>query len=216
MATARTAIVLFGGTFDPPTRAHHAVAAAAIANCDANGSKSRLVLIPTARSPHKASGPVASDSARVRLLRKAFEDFEGVEIWETELKRPPPSYFIDTVREARARWPEVALRFVIGGDQLLSLHRWKDAPELLELARPIIVPRVPHDRDALREELQRLGVWREPNTFDSEILDLPPDGTNASAVRAALARGDDATAAVSLGPAVLRLAQELGLYRASK
>ena len=60
-------VVLFGGSFDPPTLAHITLASLAAEALSA----SRLVYVLAAVSPHKLNQPPASDDDRLAMLRLA-------------------------------------------------------------------------------------------------------------------------------------------------
>jgi nicotinate-nucleotide adenylyltransferase len=151
-----TTVVLFGGTFDPPHLAHAQLAHEARDRAAADHPGSAwLLAVPAARSPHKSAGPIASDAHRAAMLRLAFADVPRAAVWTDELDRaaaaraaakPDASFAIDTLRRARA-WLDahggsaVTLRLLIGADQALALHRWREPAALIALAPPLIMLR---------------------------------------------------------------------------
>lgn len=141
--TARAVAVLFGGSFDPPHRAHLDFARLIADRVEG----SAVVMVPAARSPFKIDDPGAGGEDRVAMLRAGLADVglapERACVWTDELDRDgSASYFIDTLRRARAVLGEDAqLRFVIGSDQLAVFHRWRDAHAVLATARPIVLVR---------------------------------------------------------------------------
>ena len=71
---------------------------------------------------------------------------------DSEIERGGVSYTLDTVREYHARIPQAELFWIIGGDQLARLERWRAIEELarqvtfLVLARPgyeLSAPKIP-------------------------------------------------------------------------
>lgn len=141
--TPAPVVVLFGGSFDPPHRAHLEFARL-IADSVAG---SAVVMVPAARSPFKIDEPGASGEDRVAMLRAGLADVglgpDRACVWTDELDRGgATSYFIDTLRRARSVLPANArLRFVIGSDQLAVFHRWRDAHAILSLASPLVLMR---------------------------------------------------------------------------
>lgn len=79
------AVLLMGGTFDPPHVAHVAQARSALRRAMAPGAW--LVLVPAARSPLKRGGPGARDRDRVAMLRAAFAGVGRATVWTDELDR---------------------------------------------------------------------------------------------------------------------------------
>jgi nicotinate-nucleotide adenylyltransferase len=142
-------IILFGGTFDPPHRAHFTLAARALEV----HPQAALLFVPAARSPHKSAAPLATDDQRMAMLQAGILD-AGLQsraaVWDVELERAAtgggPSYFVDTVRQARALTPaSTRLFFVLGSDQVAAFDRWREPHEILSLADPIVLLRRVHD-----------------------------------------------------------------------
>jgi cytidyltransferase-like protein len=119
--------ILFGGSFDPVHEGHLKTAEALRLAL----GLSSVTLLPAARSPLKPAG--TPDSHRLSMLQRAIVDYPGLLVDDRELRRPPPSYSVDTLRELRAEigsdWP---LGWVIGTDTLQGLSQWKDWQQLTE------------------------------------------------------------------------------------
>lgn len=164
-------VVLIGGTFDPPHVAHIELPLRVRdelerrAGCE---GRAWLVYIPAARSPHKETGPVASDAERAEMLRLALADRDRTAVWTDEIDRAAagvPSYTVETVRRAR-RWLDdhggaaTRLRLLIGADQALAFHRWREPGALAEIAEPAVMLRPPIDTpEELAEGLRQTGAW---------------------------------------------------------
>lgn len=146
-------LVLFGGSFDPPHRAHLLFARFVLDRL----SGSSLLMVPAARSPHKSAGPRATPEQRIEMLRLGLGDVglsgpdadpgqhSRVGIWTEEVDRAEagePSYWVDTLRAARSLvGPQTELRFVIGSDQVAAFARWREPHEILRLAAPVVLVR---------------------------------------------------------------------------
>ena len=61
---------VLGGSFDPIHEAHLSIARAALAELDLH----RVLIVPAARSPHKASPPVADARCRRDMIELAIVD----------------------------------------------------------------------------------------------------------------------------------------------
>lgn len=151
-------VVVYGGSFDPPHEYHnHAKQVAYLLYW----LEACTLYVPAARSPLKAHGPIASDEDRVAMLQLATQS--GINkpdskhcwsiIWTDEIDRASwqrqhglskPSYTIDTLRRLRKVLPKhVTIRLLIGSDQALSFHLWKDYRKVLRLATPLVMLREP-------------------------------------------------------------------------
>ena len=183
-------VLLVGGSFDPVHRAH--VSLADEARRLAMQGEGEIVFVPAARSPHKDQAPCASDANRVDMLGLGSVELGGASIWTAELDRAipgQPSYWVDTLREARDQC-EGELRFLIGADQALAFHRWREARAILELAHPIVIPRGgTSTAEDLQGALAQTGAWeaRELDMWLSWFAPTPEIDVSATAIREALA-----------------------------
>ena len=132
------ATILFGGTFDPIHHGHLITAQAALEMLRAQ----RLVFIPANVSPHKSGAAMgASGADRVAMLRLAIEGVTEFSVDDLEVRRPGPSYTIDTIRALQARQPGEPLTLLLGADQLRQFHHWHQVRELLTLVEIAILGR---------------------------------------------------------------------------
>jgi nicotinate-nucleotide adenylyltransferase len=120
---------MFGGAFDPPHVAHVALARAAVDQLGLD----ELRIFPTGQAWHKPRAMSASEH-RLALTRLAFGGLPRTVIDERELRRPGPTYTIDTLRELKAEHPAAQLFLVMGEDQAVSLTRWREWEAILDLA----------------------------------------------------------------------------------
>ena len=101
----------------------------------------RLILVPAAQAPLKPNDVQSSSEHRLAMLRAAVEWDHRFEISDFELRRGGISYTIDSARHFRQLYPNDQLFWIIGGDQLPNLHRWKDVGELAQLVEFIFLER---------------------------------------------------------------------------
>jgi nicotinate-nucleotide adenylyltransferase len=210
------ALLLFGGSFDPPHTAHVDLADQARRACLPEGSW--VVFVPAARSPHKTKGPAASDTQRVTMLQIATSGIDRTSIWTDELTREPQgqaSYWIDTVQRARRAVPErTKLYFLLGADQVAAFHRWREHRAILELAEPVVMLRPPMQAiDTLDAALEASGAWTttERAWWLERVAPIATRAISATELRAVIASGGDPTG--MLHPGVLSYIQQQGLYR---
>ena len=86
-------IGLFGGTFNPIHMGHVQVAQ----KVHRSFSLDKMLFIPSALPPHKEPGDIVDVKDRLEMIHQALKPYPGFEISDVELKRPGPSYTIDTV-----------------------------------------------------------------------------------------------------------------------
>lgn len=130
-------IGVFGGTFDPPHHGHLIVAADVYAALELD----RVVLVPSAVPPHKAETVQAPAETRLEMVRAAVRGDPRFEVDDLELRRPGPSYTVDTLRALQDRYPGAELFFVVGADNVPELSSWREPEEVVRLARIVAVAR---------------------------------------------------------------------------
>lgn len=128
--------VLYGGTFDPVHNGHLGIARHA-----RDTLRAQVRLMPAADPPHK--GPTHADAAqRAEMLRLAINGEAGLALDLRELRRPGPSYTVDTLRELRAEVGEDApCAILIGADSFRTLDTWHRWRELFALAHVVVARR---------------------------------------------------------------------------
>ena len=226
-------VILFGGTFDPPHVGHVRLPARVrdeLERLHACPGRGWLMFVPASRSPHKDAGPVATDQQRAAMVALAISELPRAGVWTDEIDRAAaaagpsaePSFTVDTLRRAR-EWLDAhalggaPLRLLIGADQAMGFHRWRDPRDILQLAKPAVMIRgESRDADALVERLAALGYWstNELAMWRGAIVPVGLVDVSATQVRAALASGDQGWALQFLPGPVLEYITAQGLYRA--
>ncbi len=123
-ASLKKKLGIFGGAFDPPHKAHVALAQAALAQLALDA----LHIVPTGQAWHKAR-PLSAAADRLAMTRLAFAGLQRVVIDEREMQRAGPSFTVDTLEALQAENPGAQLYLVLGADQVAALptwHRWQD------------------------------------------------------------------------------------------
>jgi nicotinate-nucleotide adenylyltransferase len=118
---------VFGGSFDPVHNGHLELARIA----KEQFGLSKVFFVPTCVSPLKPNGAVASNEARLEMLKLAIDGAEGFSICAYDMDRGGRSYTIELMRHLKQEYPEAELFFIIGGDSLSTLHRWFCSRELV-------------------------------------------------------------------------------------
>ena len=128
---------LFGGTFDPVHLAHLRTAEEAREAL----ALDRVDLVLSARPPHKAADEHASVADRRRMLELAVPPGSSLGLDFSEVERAGPSYSIDTIRNVRAREPDVELTFIVGADAFAEIDTWKEFATLFTLCDFCVISR---------------------------------------------------------------------------
>jgi len=212
-----TSVLVFGGSFDPPTLAHIELPALARDRAGLDW----LLYIPAAESPGKGSRPTAGGIDRAAMLRAALEGRERCSVSTIELDRaqrqPGPSYTVDTLRELCQRLGDgVRMRLLIGADQAASFHAWREPRQIIELAEPLVMLRTPAETaQGLWSRMATHWPEQEGSAWRSRVVELPTiDASSTEARRLLRAGGAEAPGLTRLVPeGALRVIRERGLYR---
>ena len=122
---------IYGGAFNPPHVGH--IRAAAY-GAEALGL-SKVLLIPTNISPHKASPRnTATPAQRLRMLEIAAEGNKALQVSDIEVTRGGQSYTFETVLQLQKENPDTRLVLFMGTDMFLSFLNWKNPQIILENA----------------------------------------------------------------------------------
>jgi nicotinate-nucleotide adenylyltransferase len=152
-------IGIYGGSFDPIHHGHLILAREAREQLDL----AMVIFVPAAVSPFKGA-PLASANARLSMLRAAIAGEEGFTVDECELRRPPPSFTIDTVEDIRAREPDADIYYLVGEDNVAGLPRWHRFEDLEKAVHLIVL-----DRTGSQEQHRYRMVGRKIDISATEI-----------------------------------------------
>lgn len=212
---------VFGGSFDPIHLGHTGVAERAT---EAFGLE-RILWIPAARPPHKPDRVLAADHLRLAMTLLATAHRPRWTVLDIEMSRPGASYTYDTlleipehlVRYTRPRSEggyaparrKLELFLIIGSDNLPGLPRWRNAEDVVRIARPIVVLRE-GTRDAHLEGVRGRMSEEAIERIEAGFLELPPLPQSSTSIRESLARGIVPEGAMD--PAVVDFVRAQGLY----
>lgn len=128
---------LFGGSFDPFHLGHYLIARSALEHFGLQ----RVAFLPCAHSPFKRVRPVATDRARLAMLRQGLQGQHWAEVSDWEIRQGGVSYTVDTIRAWQKKHPGASLHWIMGSDQWNLLPSWKEPQELRKKLRFLVFPR---------------------------------------------------------------------------
>ena len=151
-------IGIFGGTFNPPHIAHKIAAE----YCREELSLEKIVFIPSGNHPLKNS---IDAEHRYNMAVRAFCGDDNFEVSDIEVKNiSTKSYTVDTLKELREnKFFGSRLVLIIGADNLLELHKWKDPHLLFELSEVVVMHRPGYEfAESESEFLKRVTIVEIP------------------------------------------------------
>lgn len=171
--SAREAVAILGGVFDP---VHHGHLRIALEVQQALGL-SQVRLLPCGTPPHRGA-PQADVRQRLRMLRAAIAGVPELVIDERELRRSGPSYMVDTAASLRAELGAAPLCLILGMDAFLGLHAWHEWQRLCTLLHLVVTHRPGWQPPVETQPAPQIAhLLQERQVFDpSALLDAPAGG----------------------------------------
>jgi nicotinate-nucleotide adenylyltransferase len=132
-------IAIYGGTFDPVHIAHLIIADYACAEL----SLDKLLFVPSYSPPHKLSVAITAPSHRLNMVKIAIAQNRKFKLSDYEIMKEGTSFTVDTLRYYSEYFQvqRKHLYLIIGADNLVDFHLWKDPDEILRLAQIAVANR---------------------------------------------------------------------------
>lgn len=129
-------IGLLGGSFNPVHNGHVMLAS----HLSKTPILDKVWLVLSPRNPLRKDA-IVSDEHRLAMLNIALNDVRDVEVCDIELSMPRPSYSIATLDRLKRLHPDKQFRWIIGSDNWLIFHRWREYIRILDEYGIIVYPR---------------------------------------------------------------------------
>ena len=173
---------IFGGTFDPVHTGHLIVAEEARQRLGLD----EVLFVPAGQPWLKSGREITDGGHRVAMLEAAVALNPYFRLSDMEVRRPGPSYTVDTLEEmvaSRSDGPEMYV--IVGLDALAELGRWHRPQRLMELGTLVAVARTGF------QDLDRAAVDSvRPGASDRVlVVDGPLIGISGTEIRRRVAEG---------------------------
>lgn len=121
-------IGLFFGSFNPIHVGHLIIANYMAQHSDLE----QIWLVVSPHNPLKDKKTLARDRDRLNMIELAIENNARLRASNIEFKMPQPSYTVDTLAYLAEQHPQHEFALIMGGDNLASLHKWKNYEVILQ------------------------------------------------------------------------------------
>ncbi|PAF44274.1 nicotinate (nicotinamide) nucleotide adenylyltransferase [Helicobacter sp. 11S02596-1] len=129
-------IAIYGGSFDPPHIAHFQIIQTILATLHID----KLIVIVAYQNPFKKPC-LFSAKERYEWMKQLGKNFPNVEVSDMEIVQKKPIASIQSVLDVKKTFHPEKIFFIIGADNLSSLHKWHRYDELKELVTFVIIER---------------------------------------------------------------------------
>ena len=133
-------IGLVGGTFDPAHKGHIAITKIAIKKLNL----SKVLWIVTKKNPFK-DNPYYSLSQRLKKAKELTRGIKKIQVIHLD-KRVNSSRSINIINYLVNKKKLKNIYFIIGADNLINFHKWKDWKRIVKLTKLIVFSRKGYDR----------------------------------------------------------------------
>jgi nicotinate-nucleotide adenylyltransferase len=137
-------IGLYFGSFNPVHIGHMAIAGYMIEFAGLD----QVWFIVSPHNPLKKKETLLADHHRLYMSQLAIGDNDRLKASDLEFKLPIPSYTIDTLTYLKDKHPKNEFCLVMGEDNLYTLHKWKNAAELVRRYPIYVYPRTESEKPA--------------------------------------------------------------------
>ncbi len=154
-------IGLFFGSFNPVHIGHLIIANFMATQTDLD----QVWLVVSPQNPLKPKSTLARDHDRLHLVRLAIDDNPMLRASDVEFNLPKPSYTIDTLTHLREQYPDRQFVLIMGGDNLATLHKWKNYELILRDYEVYVYQRPAYD-------VGELGTHESVKTFEAPLMQI--------------------------------------------
>ncbi len=138
---------LFFGSFNPIHTGHLIIANYMAEFTDLD----QVWLVVSPQNPFKKKQSLAKDYDRLHLAKVATAEHSKIQVSNIEFGLPQPSYTIDTLMYLKEKYPKDTFSLIMGGDNLATLHKWKNADILLRDYDILVFKRPHYELGVLRD-----------------------------------------------------------------
>lgn len=125
---------LFFGSFNP-VHIGHLIIASHVAD---HTELKEIWFVVSPHNPHKKKKSLLEGHHRLEMVRRAVEHDLRFRVSDVEFGLAQPSYTTITLAHLKEKHPNVSFSLLMGGDNLATLHKWKNHEAILE-NHPIII-----------------------------------------------------------------------------
>lgn len=168
-------IGIYGGTFNPPHIGHLITAECVRESIGLD----EILFIPSYISPHKQEGEEFSVSDRFEMMQRAVDGNVNFKISDFEIGKGETSYSVTTVEHFKKEFSNAEIYLIIGMDNYLTFHLWKEPERILELATLAVMNRPNYPRK----------VNEVIGTKKTVFVDVPDIDISSSDIRSRIKSG---------------------------
>lgn len=189
-------IGLFFGSFNPVHIGHLAIANYLVEF----GNIDQLWFVVSPHNPHKKKENLLHDYDRLEMMQIAIRNEHRFRVCDVEFRLPKPSYTIDTLTHLSEKYPDHSFSIIMGSDNIVNFHRWKNYDQILKNYGILVYPRP--GIDPLQAQIED----------NYTLINAPLIEISSTFIREGIRQGRDLRHFVP--PGVWEYIDKMGFYRA--
>ncbi len=166
-------IGLYFGSFNPVHNGHLAVANYFLEFSDLD----KIWFVVSPQNPLKNKKSLLADYHRLEIMIRAIDYTENYHASNIEFKLPKPSYTIDTLIHLKEKYPTKNFVLLMGGDNIITLHKWKNYEQIVKNHEIYVYPRPNSNLDDYIKK------------YNCKIVNAPQMEISSSFIRASIKDG---------------------------
>jgi len=160
-------IGLYFGSFNPIHIGHLAIAGYILEFTGIN----EIWLVVSPLNPLKKKEVLLDNYQRLHMVNLAIGKNDRMRASDIEFRLPVPSYTIDTLAYLEEKYPNSRFSLIMGEDNLYTLHKWKNASELVKKCPITAYPR-PHVRKPASQVLDQILSQADITMVKAPFMDI--------------------------------------------
>lgn len=140
-------IGLLGGSFNPAHAGHVHISLEALKRLGC----SHVVWLVSPQNPLKSPKGMADFATRMQRAQAITEAHHQIHVSDME-QRLGTRYTVDTLKALKRRFPRATLVWIMGADNLATVHKWEQWTEIFKLCSVLVLDRAPFSHRALRSK----------------------------------------------------------------
>ncbi len=153
-----------GGTFNPIHYGHLIIAEDARNYCRLD----EVLFMPSGNSYMKDADEILEGEVRFEMVKLAILSNPYFSSSHMEIRRKGNTYTYETLEELQKIYPDAALHFILGADNLFSLEKWKCFESVLHSCTLIVASRGEVSYEQLEKQKKHL-----EESYQASVILLP-------------------------------------------
>ena len=138
-------VALFFGSFNPIHIGHLIIANHIINYTDSE----KVWMVVSPQNPLKEKSTLLNEYDRLHLVQLATDDNDNIDVCNEEFHLPKPSFTIDTLTYLQEKYPTYEFSLIMGSDNIINIHKWKNYELILEKYPIYIYNRPDYETDKI-------------------------------------------------------------------